>query len=340
MKILIIGGTRFMGPIIVKRLHEHGHEITVFHRGQTKAVLPDGVREILGDRNNLNDFSAEFKRLRPDIVLDMMLLNENQAGQLMSTMAGIAKRLVAASSCDVYFNFGLMIGTESGDPDIGRISEHSHLRVNYYPYRTKVKSKDDPMYSYDKIPVEKIVLSNPDLPATVLRLPMVYGPGDYRHRFYEYVKRMADKREVIILENSQAGWRMIRGYSENCAEAISLAIENEKSSGEVFNVGDSDTLTEKEWILRLGKIFGWNGKVVTLPNDKLPGHLQTDTSWQYDLDVDTSLIRKELGFREPVSRDAALRKMIEWQLTNPPSPGDADFDYAAEDKALASFSNS
>ncbi len=340
MKILIVGGTRFMGPLIVKRLHEHRHEITIFHRGQTKATLPNGVKEILGDRNNLNDFSAEFKRLGPDIVLDMMLLYQVQAEQLMSTMAGVAKRLVVASSCDVYFNFGLMIGTESGDPDIGRISEQSHLRENYYPYREKVKSHEDPMYFYDKIPVEKIVLSNPDLPATVLRLPMVYGPGDYRHRFHEYVKRMADRRPAIMLEESQPKWRMTRGFSENCAEAICLAVENEKASGRIYNVGDSDTLTEKEWILRLGKIFGWNGKVVTQPNDKLPGHLRTDTNWHYDLDVDTSLIRNELGFREHVSRDTALRRTIEWQLTNPPPPGDADFDYAAEDKALADLSNS
>ena len=41
-------------------------------------------------------------------------------------------------------------------------------------------------------------MNDRDLPATVLRLPMVYGPGDPLHRLYPVVKRIADKRRHII----------------------------------------------------------------------------------------------------------------------------------------------
>lgn len=323
-----------MGPVIVRKLSENGHKISVFHRGQTSTELPKGVGEIHGDRNNLNDFADEYGKLKPDVVLDMMLLTETQANQLMATMAGIAKRLVVASSCDVYFNFGLMIGTESGTPDAGKISETAHLRENRYPYRDKVKNKDDLMYSYDKIIVERIVLSNPDLPAAVLRLPMVYGPHDHQHRFYDYIRRMADKRPAIILEEKQAGWLMTRGYSENCAEAICRTVEDENSVGHIYNVGDPEALPEKEWILRLAKILEWNGKIITLPNDKLPEHLQADTNWQYSLDIDTSQIRKELEFKEVINRDRALEMTVEWELSNPPQIDDLDAQYKAEDAVL------
>jgi nucleoside-diphosphate-sugar epimerase len=37
------------------------------------------------------------------------------------------------------------------------------------------------------------------LPGTVLRLPTVYGPGDYQHRLFEYLKRMDDGRPAILL---------------------------------------------------------------------------------------------------------------------------------------------
>ena len=40
MRILIIGGTRFIGPQVVRRLHAQGHEVTLFHRGKSKADLP------------------------------------------------------------------------------------------------------------------------------------------------------------------------------------------------------------------------------------------------------------------------------------------------------------
>ena len=53
MHILVIGGTNFMGPLVVRSLSEQGHEVTVFHRGQTRTDLPRGVREILGDRRSL-----------------------------------------------------------------------------------------------------------------------------------------------------------------------------------------------------------------------------------------------------------------------------------------------
>lgn len=51
MKILIVGGTRFLGRHIVERLALRGHRIVCFHRGQTRATLPEGVEERFGDRN-------------------------------------------------------------------------------------------------------------------------------------------------------------------------------------------------------------------------------------------------------------------------------------------------
>ena len=72
MRILVIGGTNFMGPQVVRSLSEQGHEITVFHRGQTQANLPRGVREILGDRRPLSNSANELKSLTPEVVLDMI----------------------------------------------------------------------------------------------------------------------------------------------------------------------------------------------------------------------------------------------------------------------------
>lgn len=57
MRILIIGGTNFMGPHVVRSLSEDGHEVTVFHRGQTGADLPRGVNEIFGDRRSIDELA-------------------------------------------------------------------------------------------------------------------------------------------------------------------------------------------------------------------------------------------------------------------------------------------
>ncbi|HEX4714579.1 MAG TPA: NAD-dependent epimerase/dehydratase family protein, partial [Ktedonobacteraceae bacterium] len=106
MRILIIGGTRFMGPYITTSLHAAGHEVTLFHRGQTPTELPEGVQEILGDRDQLADHAELLRSLKADVVLDMMERTEQQARQFMGVFAGFAHRSVVVSSQDVYRAFG------------------------------------------------------------------------------------------------------------------------------------------------------------------------------------------------------------------------------------------
>ena len=87
MQIVVIGGTRFIGPFVVKRLHAQGHEVTLFHRGKSKAELPEDVTHIIGDRNQLTDFRGTFMRIKPDVVLDMIPITENHATLLMETFS-------------------------------------------------------------------------------------------------------------------------------------------------------------------------------------------------------------------------------------------------------------
>jgi hypothetical protein len=94
-----------MGPHVIRNLCAAGHEVSVFHRGQTRAELPRGVKEILGNRDCLPEHATDFRRLSPEVVLDMFAMREQQARDLMTTFAGIAKRVVVASSIDVYWSF-------------------------------------------------------------------------------------------------------------------------------------------------------------------------------------------------------------------------------------------
>src|SRR5436190_8561175 len=87
-------------------------------------------------------------------------------------------------------------------------------------------------------------LNAPELPGTVLRLPAVYGPGDRQHRLFPYVQRMHDGRPAILLEHGRASWRWTRGYVENVARAIALAVVQEHATGLIYNVGEAEALTE------------------------------------------------------------------------------------------------
>jgi nucleoside-diphosphate-sugar epimerase len=342
MRVLILGGTGFIGPAVVRQLAERGNEITVYHRGKTQADLPNGVRRLLGERSELPGRRDELARLAPEVVLDMRPMTEAEARTAMSAFTGIARRIVAISSGDVYRAYGRLIGTEPGPLDPVPLTEGSPLRDKLYPYRGETpRAEDDPRRwtdDYDKVLVERAVLGEPALPGTVLRLPATYGPRDGQHRLFEYLKRMDDGRPAILLDEGLAGWRWMRGYVENVAEAIALAIVDERAAGRVYNVAEEVAYSEAEWARRIAEAAGWRGEIVALPRERLPKHLIPDLNTAQALTMDSSRIRAELGYRESVALDEALRRAVAWERANPPGKIDAaPFDYAAEDAALAAM---
>jgi nucleoside-diphosphate-sugar epimerase len=87
---------------------------------------------------------------------------------------------------------------------------------------------------YDKIAVEEAILNSAEISGTVLRLPMVYGPGDPLHRFFPLLKRFDDGRSSILFADDLAAWRGPRGYVENIAHAIALAATSKQAAGRVL----------------------------------------------------------------------------------------------------------
>jgi nucleoside-diphosphate-sugar epimerase len=189
---------------------------------------------------------------------------------------------------------------------------------------------------YEKILVERVVTGQPHLPGTVLRLPMVYGPGDYRHRMYPCLKRMLDGRRFIVLEEGLAQWRWTRGYVEDVAAAIVLAAEDDRAAGQIYNVGEPESLSMRGWILRIAEEVGWEGGIVTAPAAQLPPSLILDIETRQHIDLDTTKIRNQLGYAEQVTPAEAICRTVAWESIHPPvdvPPG--LFDYAAEDELLA-----
>jgi nucleoside-diphosphate-sugar epimerase len=328
MKILLLGGTRFIGPPLVGQLVKAGHEVAVFHRGQTSGNLPAGVTHLLGDRQHLAAHAAELRRFAADVVVDLIAWTKEEAHSLLATFRGSAGRLVVLSSGDVYRAYGLFAKLEQGPHDPVPLTEDAPLRRALFIARAQANGPTDPMYHYEKILVEQVVLSDPSLPGTVLRLPMVYGPGDYQHRLHLYLGRMDAGRPVILLDEGLARWRCLRGYVEDVAAAIALAATTVKAAGRVYNVAESIAFTEAEWVARIGAAAGWSGRVVTVPKGRLPVPFNTDQ----DLTMDSSRIRAELGYREVVEPGVALRQAIVWERANRSAQ---PLDYTMEDALLA-----
>lgn len=342
MKILVIGGTGFIGPFVIEALAGQGHDVTVFHRGEAKTPLPQSTRRIHGNRNNLPERRSEFERLAPDVVIDFILSDDRQARALMQTFRGLTPRIIAISSQDVYRAYGVLLGREPGPPQAIPITEESEVRRQLHPYNLDHLRMAQGMFpwitdDYDKIPVERTVLDDPALPGTVLRLPMVYGPGDPVHRFYAALKRIDDGRPVILLEESYARLHPPRGYVEDVAAGIVLAVLSDRTAGKIYNIASDRQFSELEWTQKIGRAAGWNGQVIALPKDQTPPHLISPLNTEQDWLVSSAKIRDELGYAEPTPLEIGLQRTIAWERANPPAQIDPkQFDYSAEDAAIYS----
>jgi len=339
MRILLIGGNGFIGRFAVAALKQQGHTLAVFHRGTTAA--PPGVDEIRGDRHQLNASAQELKRFAPDVVIDLIISSGPQAEDLMNIFRGATRRVVMLSSIDVYRAIAVSQGTESGPLEELPLTEESELRRSLHPYPAEsieIMRKIFPWVTddYDKVPAERTVMNDRELPGTVLRLPMVYGPGDRLHRFCPVVKRIVDGRQHIIFPEGLAAWRSPRGYVENVAAAIALAATDDRAARRIYNVCEEPSFSELEWVRKIASEMRWEGECVILPVERTPRHLRKPGNAAQHWTASSARIRHELGYKEVVAIEEAIRQTIRWERENPPSAAFlAQFDYGAEDRAVA-----
>ncbi|HEX2035214.1 MAG TPA: NAD-dependent epimerase/dehydratase family protein [Chloroflexota bacterium] len=341
MRVLVLHGTGLVGAWAVRRLSELGHEVVVAHRGHTEPGLPPEVRHIhhpsldSWSESYLEGVAGELRAVAPEIVVDCMPVNDRDAGAVMRLFTGVARRMVGISSVDVYRAYGRLHRTEPGPPDAVPLTEDAPLRERHFPDHPRL----------EKLLAERALLSQPALPGTVLRWPMVYGPRDGAYRLWAYLRRMDAGRPAILLEQGLARWRWTRGYSENVAHAVVLAVTDERAAGRVYNVGEAEALTEAEWVRAIGRAAGWEGEVVVVPEERAPDRLRPRIDTGQHWVVDTGRIRRELGYAEPVRRDEALRRTVAWQRSTPPPPGrgpsaeEQGARDAAEEALLATLGN-
>lgn len=322
MKVLFIGGTSFIGRQAVEQLLESGHEVTVFHRGNTNNVRSSGYHEIFGQRDDLRRHASVLREVRPDVVVDMIAHRVEHAADLLQVFGGVVGRIVLISSCNVYRSFQFFTGDDSGPVECGPLREDSLLR-------------GIPVPGDDKLSVEHELLRDSRVETTILRLPMVHGPGDPQHRFYDLARRFGDRRSVILMEKNHSQVRMPRTHVKNVGRAIVLAVSGKASPHWIFNVADLNPPTEWELWRSAARISGWQGEIKVVENEEAPPFLQNPFQTEHPIVVDSSRIRDSLGFLEVIGREDGLSDTLRWEQSHPPleSPDYVTL-YAEEDAYL------
>jgi nucleoside-diphosphate-sugar epimerase len=331
-RVLVLGGTGFLGTHVVRASVERGATVCVFHRGESEAELPDATAHVHGEFASFSDFVPELRAFSPQVILDVVPFHAKD-GHGVTHFVGVADRAVVVTSGDVYRAFARLWGSEPGPREAVPLTEDSALREQPSPDLA-------PEIDYDNIEVERAVSRMGSLQTTVLRLPALFGPSDPFHRLFRYLKRMDDGRPAIILDERVAGWRFSRGYIVNVAAAVALATMSQRAAGRTYNVGPLRADTEVQWVRQIAGAHGWSGQILVAASEMLPAHPRPQFNTEQDLVLDSTRLRNELSYSEPVTLDDALADTIAWEGRNPPSELAAPnmFDYEAEDEMLAAKS--
>lgn len=290
MRVLIIGGTGFIGPYVARELHESGHDVTVFHRGEHESPLLGSVRHVRSALAKIPvvQFSDALFQSDFDVLIHMIAMGETDAEAAVKAFSGRVQRIVVVSSGDVYRAYGCFTRLEPGHIQRVPLTEDSCLRSVLFPYRAKAQAVDELNYFYEKILVEKVFLQASRSEITVVRLPKVYGPEQNA------------KLSTVYAFRNQPNWRWTHGYVENVAAAVALAALHRTAANRIYNVGEEYTPTMAERLMSLPPA----------PEEIEATGNAAEYDFRQDIVYDTTKIRRELGYEERIGYEEGLKRTL------------------------------
>ncbi|CAM3872412.1 NAD-dependent epimerase/dehydratase family protein [Cohnella lubricantis] len=175
-KVLVIGGTRFFGRKLVKRLLDMQMEVTILTRGRAADDFGSKVTRLIADRDDPVDFKRALHSQSYDLVYDNICYSAREATSAASLFQGTNTRYILTSTLSVY-PFG-----ESGMRE-----------RDYDPFVYPVPNPDMPRgddYAEGKRLAEAVLFQRADFPVAAVRFPIVLGMDDYTKRLHFHVERV------------------------------------------------------------------------------------------------------------------------------------------------------
>ena len=182
LRILILGGTGFIGPYQVQYALDRQHTVTLFNRGQTNKELFPKVPRLLGDRNLPNGHDA-LKKGTWDVVIDNPTTNPRWVRGAGEALKGRVGQYVFVSTISV-FSDNSIVGMDENGPLLPAADIDAPFDRNQYG-QNKVRSEQEAkaQFGEDKV--------------TIVRPGLIVGPGDLSDRFSYWPVRIDRGGEIL-----------------------------------------------------------------------------------------------------------------------------------------------
>lgn len=240
MRILIIGGNRFLGIELTARLLAGGHAVTLLNRGTLNDPFGARVQRLRADRST-DAFDQALSGTHWDCVVDFALFNGAQTERLIRVLNGRVGHVVAISSGQVYL-------VRSPRPLIATESDFEGPVMTESP---SLLDEEQWRYGIEKRDVETR-LTDSTMPYTILRLPMVHGGRDDKRRLDSILWRMMDGGPILLTQPDAPVRHVYSGAVVRAIEGLLVQGAQKQS----FNLAWSEALTAKTFIEHIGRAFG------------------------------------------------------------------------------------
>ncbi|MEO7995221.1 MAG: NAD-dependent epimerase/dehydratase family protein [bacterium] len=247
--VLLLGGTRFIGPHCVTALREAGYEPTVFHRGKTAwPGLGPEPASIIGDRKEAADLATAARAHDWSAVIDLTAYKPAESALAMDAFNERTNIFVHISTGSVY-----QVLKDYHNP---YAEEDALLFSDPAPLVDEDPNDPGMAYGLNKRACEEVLLQAYEengFPVTIIRPPIVSGPLDYTLRDATYLMRVRDGGPLIVPVNSGA-FRHVA--VQDLAKLIVASIDCwDASIGEAFNAGGASLFSLPEYLLCLARIL-------------------------------------------------------------------------------------
>jgi nucleoside-diphosphate-sugar epimerase len=213
MRILVMGGTRFIGVYLTRQLVALGHEVVLFNRGKKPSPIA-GLKVIQGDRTVASDLQ-QLAGETFDAVFDNNGRELSDTQPLVDIFNGKVKHFVYMSSAGVYL----------------KSSQMPHIEGDAEDPKSRHKGKND----------TEAYLKSSGIPFTSIRPTYIYGPQNYNDLDAWYFDRILRDRPVPIPSHGQHLTQL--GHCADLATAMIEVLGNDRAIGQIYNISGEKAVT-------------------------------------------------------------------------------------------------
>jgi nucleoside-diphosphate-sugar epimerase len=298
LKVLVIGGTGYLGRRIVEQLVVAGHEVSVVSRGNLSPEIMQHARAVMVDRRDRDAFTERLRGESFDAVIDNIAYDGDDIENAVQTFGGRIQQYLLTSSMAVYHDSSALDPLVESDADLDFLPGPADTHIPAFHPTLGHE------YGNGKKRAEKALalLDNAVFTYTALRAPIVVGPDDRTRRVWWFVQRLLDGGPILIPEWGR-GKQFQVVDANDLARAFAASVGNPAAFNKPYNVAQPEIFTAESWIEAIALALGRGANHVRVPEDVLvPGGLEgyviPIAGYPFgQFMMDTHALRCDMGFQ-------------------------------------------